>query len=100
MSEDLKTYSFRIDGIDVIEKHIFKIKPEDNVEFNFDIKSQSVADPNREVIITFVSVSIRKKDEEKLVARFICGFGYKIQDFKDVLEKEEVDTTKYKIPID
>ena len=93
-----KPYNLRLDGIDIIEKAVFKTQVLEGDTFNFEIKVQTVADNIKDMLITFVNVRVNRMHTTDIFARLAVGFGYFIENFEDELEKDEDD--KYVIPSD
>jgi hypothetical protein len=93
-----RIYNVRLDGIDIIEKAVFKTQVLEGDVFNFDIEVQTVADSIKNMLITFVNVRVNRKHTTDIFARLAVGFGYFIENFEDTLKKDEDD--KYIIPAD
>ncbi len=90
--------NIRLDGLNILEKVLLPSTYQEGQEFIFDIKSQLLPTPKVDIVATVVSVSIRKANEEKIIARIICEFGFEIKESKSILEKD-VDG-KMIIPVD
>jgi hypothetical protein len=83
-----KTFSFRIHGIDLVEKSMFKGDVKDEDVFNYDVKAQLVGHPRTELIVAFVSVKIKKNESEDILAKVIIGVGFNIKDYENSFEKD------------
>ncbi|MDX2047384.1 MAG: hypothetical protein SFU87_11400 [Chitinophagaceae bacterium] len=91
-----KTYNIRMHGIDIIEKHLFKISIQEADLFKFELKTQSIVNETESLIVTFVIVEIRKESTNELAAKILAGFGFFIKDISSSLERGE--DRKYIIP--
>lgn len=94
MSE--QSFNIRFDGVELIEKHLFKGIASEHDKFTFDTKVQTLIDPIKNILVAFVSVGIRKEDGSETFATIICAFGYHIAELSSL--KDEIDQNKYNIP--
>lgn len=86
-----KKFTYRIDGIDIIEKSIFRSNIKDGEVQNFEIKTQTLVDDSKDLIIILVQVKVKKAEEPNEIAKVIIGVGFNIENFKNVFEKNEKD---------
>ena len=83
------TYNIRLDGIQVVEKLLFKANIVDTDQFHFDIKSQSLVDHDKKLIIIVIQVKIFKNQETNQVAQFVIALAYAIQEFDSIVKRDD-----------
>ena len=98
MEEKIVNYRYKLGGIDIIEKSLFKYSLKEDVQFNFELKTQSLVDDSKDLIVILVLVGIKKTGEPELLGKILIGFGYIVENLKDTFEKNEKNL--YVIPQD
>jgi hypothetical protein len=84
---------YKINGIDLIEKHLFRVAPIESAQYNFEIKSQSIL--SREplpLVVVFVSIDLTKIGDTNPLAKFFIGIGFEILN-PDAIFKEPKETS-------
>jgi hypothetical protein len=77
-----KNYNIRLDGIEIIEKFLFRANIQDESDFHFDIKADSVIHGDDNLVIMFVGVDIRKQNETELLGKILVGVRVLCPKFK------------------
>jgi len=94
-----KTYNIKFQGIDLVEKKIYRVNIHDNELFSHEVITQSVADAEKNIVVTFVAVHVRTlNDSPTLVAEIMAGFGFFFENFETVFAKGEND--KHIVPLE
>lgn len=96
MSE--QTFNIRFDGIELIEKHLYKDIANPDDQFSFETKVQTFVDAIKNLLVAFVSISIRKENGDTPFATIICAFGYHVAELASFKDESEPD--KFNIPPD
>jgi len=96
---EAKSYTVKIDGIDIISKKLNKYQALENDNFNHHIQTQVVGDPEKNLIVSFVEVTITKIDSPNLIiAEMTIAIGFLVENFKEAFTKDDHD--KYVIAIE
>lgn len=93
-----KSYTYKLQGIDLIEKSLTRLNVKDGDQFNFNVRTQSAIEDIKNLVIVVIEVNITKSVEPKIIARFVCAFGFEITDMDKSFEK--TSDNKYILPTD
>jgi hypothetical protein len=93
-----RSFAFKMDGIDILERFVVKTKITENDVFNFDIKAQSNADLTKRLVVMYVAVSVKRLNNPDTLARMLVGFGFLVENIQEAFDK--TDDGKYTIPVD
>ena len=84
------TEKIKIDGIDIIEKALYKHSVLETDNFNHKIITQAIANHEKKLAVVFVLIQIHKMDEtNELLGKIVVGVGFDIENFDDVFPKNE-----------
>lgn len=89
MKEEKNHYRYRLDGIDIMEKSLYRYVLKENDTFNFEIKTQCLVDDAKDLIVVLVLVNTKKAGEDKILGKIVIGVGFAIENFKDTIKKNE-----------
>ena len=85
-----KEFKIKIDGIDIIEKALYKHSVLETDNFNHKIITQAIANHEKKLAVVFVLIQIHKMDEtNELLGKIVVGVGFDIENFDDVFPKNE-----------
>lgn len=85
--ESSKTFGIKIHGIELIEKHLFRLVAGINInEQLFDLVIQGTVDKANKLIIYFVTGTIRPKSDDQIeLGRITIACGYYIDNFEEAV---------------
>lgn len=85
-----KDYKVRIDAIELVQKALYRNEVFEKDLFNFEVKTQALGDSEKSIVIVIIVVEITKFNESKdLVAEFTIAVIFKVENFKEVFDKDE-----------
>lgn len=94
--EQEKIYAYSLQGIDVVEKQLFRISANDSELYTFRVRTQSAVDAEKKLVIVGVEVIIRKVNGENILARFLVAFGFLVPEFDTAIKLN--DAKLYVVP--
>lgn len=85
-----KVFNFRIDGIDLVEKQLFRTVVNEEDHFSFDTQVQTIIDEIKKIVVVFVGVNIKKGAEpQPLCAKFLIAVGFIVDNFEISFDRNE-----------
>lgn len=81
------TFTYRLHGINIVEKAIFRSIVQDEDQFNFQVKTQGGIDLTQKIVVIAIAVVIKKINAEEMLAKFLIVFGYEVANMEEVFEK-------------
>ena len=78
---------YRMHGIDLLEKHIYRRETSLETVYHFNVRTESGVDPKTKVVVIAIEINISKKDDGLLCAQFKMVFAFGIKDFDNVMKK-------------
>lgn len=86
--EQSKSYTYRLQGIDIVEKQLFRTEPGPVTTYNFNVRTQSAIDEIRKLIIVAIEVTVTKVDDTHTIAHFLVALGFEVIDFENILPRD------------
>ena len=83
-----KTFRIKLDRVELLEKTMSRAQPATPV-FNFQIKAQSIIHREEKTVITFIGIAVKNESSEIKLAEFLTACGFIIENFEEVIEKDE-----------
>src|SRR5882724_3935405 len=82
--------TYRISGIDLIEKLLYRTNVKEGDQYNFEVKSQSILTKEpKSLVIVFTIVNITKIGDTNIIAKFLVGVGFEILNSEEVFKENE-----------
>jgi hypothetical protein len=87
-----KSFTFRFDGIEIIEKHLFQyVERGEGSEFDFNVSVQTNLEAKNKLAVYFVRVNVIKKSENRIIASITTACGFEIQNFDEAFPNGSKD---------
>ena len=96
-----KEFKVKIDGIDIIEKALYKHNILETDNFNHRIITQAIANHEKKLAVVFVLVHIHRMDEtNELLGKIVAGVGFGIENFDEVFPKNGNDISLFPVELE